>query len=162
MNPSELGPVELQYHVEQLLGRYVQCIDDDALEQWPDFFTESCCYKIISRENTDRDLPLAAIYCDSRGMLRDRVIALRHANIYAEHFYRHLVSNLQVKEVGNDFVTTQANYVVLQTLTNGDTHIYNAGKYLDRIVFSDQGLMYAEKIVVFDTYRIANLMVTPI
>ena len=162
MKPVDMNPVELHFHVDQLLSRYVQCIDGDDLEQWPDFFTERCLYRIISRENADRGLPIAAIYCDSRGMLHDRVTALRHANIYAEHYYRHIVSSLRVTEVGDDYVAAEANYVVLQTLTDGDTHIYNAGKYLDRVVFDGDTPLYAEKQVIFDTYRIANLMVTPI
>jgi anthranilate 1,2-dioxygenase small subunit len=34
--------IELKSEVEQLLNSYVQCIDDDDLEHWPDFFTEDC------------------------------------------------------------------------------------------------------------------------
>lgn len=162
MKPAELSPVELHFRVDRLLSRYVQCIDEDDLERWPEFFTEDCRYRIISRENADRGLPVSAIYCDSKGMLQDRVTALRHANIYAAHYYRHLVSSLQVLEAGEDFVVTESNYVVLQTLTDGDTHIYNAGKYRDRVVFDGDNLLYAEKHAIFDTYRIANLMVTPI
>lgn len=162
MNPSELSPSELQFQVERLLTNYAACIDDDRLEEWPNFFTPKCLYKIISRENADRNLPIAAMYCDSLGMLQDRVIALRHANIYAAHFYRHLVSCVRVTSVESAAVRVQSNYLVLQTLTNGDTHIYNAGKYLDKIVFSDAGLLFEEKYAVFDTYRVANLMVTPI
>ena len=39
--------MELQYHVEQLQGRYVECIDDNRLEEWPEFFMENCVYEII-------------------------------------------------------------------------------------------------------------------
>jgi anthranilate 1,2-dioxygenase small subunit len=162
MNPGDFSEVELQFHVERLQTRYVECIDDDRLEQWPEFFSDSCLYKIISRENADRDMPIAAIFCDSIGMLQDRVVALRKANIYAPHFYRHLISNVHIKRVEDRVVEVQSNYVVLQTLMNGDTHIYNAGKYLDQIVFEESGPRFRQKVVVFDTYRIANLMVTPI
>ena len=38
---------QARWLVEELLGAYADCIDNDRLEEWPDFFTESCVYKII-------------------------------------------------------------------------------------------------------------------
>ena len=32
--------VELQLAVENLLARYAHALDDDRLEEWPDFFVE--------------------------------------------------------------------------------------------------------------------------
>ncbi|WP_448510754.1 aromatic-ring-hydroxylating dioxygenase subunit beta [Immundisolibacter sp.] len=159
---SALAPVDLHYQVSKLLTDYVECIDDDRLEDWPDLFVEDCLYQVIARENADRGLPTSAMYCDSRGMLRDRVVALRHANIYAKHYSRHLLSNVNVKGVQDGEVVVQSNYVVLQTLVEGDTKVFNAGKYLDRIVATPDGLRFKRKVVVFDTYRIPNLLVTPL
>ncbi|MBC7161108.1 MAG: aromatic-ring-hydroxylating dioxygenase subunit beta [Immundisolibacter sp.] len=159
---SALTPVDLHYQVGKLLSDYVECIDDDRLEEWPDLFVEDCLYQVIARENADRGLPTSAMYCDSRGMLRDRVVALRHANIYAKHYYRHVLSNVNVKGVQDGEVLVQSNYVVLQTLVEGDTKVFNAGKYLDRIVATPDGLRFKRKVVVFDTYRIPNLLVTPL
>ena len=159
---SALAPVDLHYLVGKLLSDYVECIDDDRLEDWPDLFVEDCLYQVIARENSDRGLPTSAMYCDSRGMLRDRVVALRHANIYAKHYYRHVLSNVNVKGVQDGEVVVQSNYVVLQTLVEGDTKVFNAGKYLDRIVATPDGLRFRRKVVVFDTYRIPNLLVTPL
>jgi anthranilate 1,2-dioxygenase small subunit len=157
-----LAEHELQFRVERLLAAYVECIDDDRLEAWPDFFTERCVYEVVSRENADRGLALPTIYCDSTGMLRDRVVALRHANIYARHYYRHLLSNVHVKAVRADACDVQTNYVVFQTLLEGDTHVYNAGRYEDIVVPAEGGLRFARKRVVYDTYSIPNLMVTPL
>jgi anthranilate 1,2-dioxygenase small subunit len=159
---SARAPGDLHYQVSKLLTDYVECIDDDRLEDWPDLFVEDCLYQVIARENADRGLPTSAMYCDSRGMLRDRVVALRHANIYAKHYSRHLLSNVNVKGVQDGEVVVQSNYVVLQTLVEGDTKVFNAGKYLDRIVATPDGLRFKRKVVVFDTYRIPNLLVTPL
>ena len=95
-------------------------------------------------------------------MLVDRIVALRHANIYAKHYYRHVLSNVNVKGLDGDELVVQSNYVVLQTLVEGDTHVFNAGKYLDRMVATPDGLRFKRKVVVFDTYRIPNLLVTPL
>lgn len=159
---SALAAPELQFHVERLLHTYVECIDDDRLEQWPEFFTDPCLYEVLSRENADRGLASAAVYCDSRGMLQDRVVALRHANIYAKHYYRHLVSNVVVHEVSAEAVQVRSNYAVLQTLVTGDTQIYSVGRCEDRVVGTPQGLKFASRRLIFDTYRIPNLMVTPL
>jgi anthranilate 1,2-dioxygenase small subunit len=148
--------------VEDLIHAYVQCIDDDRLEEWPDFFTDDCLYKVIPRENADLGLPVAVMFCDSKGMLRDRIVALRKANIYAPHFYRHLVSNTRILSEQAGVITAQTNYGVFQTLLDGETRVYNTGKYVDKIVRVNGQLRFKEKLCVFDTYRIQTLMVTPI
>lgn len=162
MKLKDFSDVELQHQVEKLLANYVECIDDDRLESWPDFFADQCLYRVISHENVSRDLPVAAMFCDSKGMLADRIVSLRNANVYAAHSYRHLLSNINVKSVDGGVVTVQSNYMVLQTRSDGATKIYNSGKYLDKIVLTDDGFKFKEKIAIFDTHRIDSLMVTPI
>jgi anthranilate 1,2-dioxygenase small subunit len=127
----------LRYQVEELLYAYVQTIDDDRLEEWPDFFVDDCEYQIIPRENTDLNLPAAIIYCDSKGMLHDRIVALRKANIYPEHYSSHIVSNLRVVSESEGIIHAESNYLVLQTRMDGDTRLYNAGKYIDQVVRVD-------------------------
>ncbi len=162
MSASALDPMTLHYHVEQLLARYVHCIDGDELEQWPMLFTEKCLYRVIAKENVDRNLPIAAMYCDSRAMLSDRVISLRHANIYERHQYRHIVSSLRVEPRADGTFDARSNYVVYRTRTNGATEVYNAGFYLDHILVQEGRWLFAEKQVIFDTNLIDALMVIPL
>jgi len=157
-----MTPLEVKAAIEELLHAYVQCIDDNKLEAWPDFFSDPCLYKIISRENHDRDLTAPVIYCDSKGMLHDRVGAHRHANVYEPHFYRHLVSNTRILKCEQEVYTVQSNYAVFQTKLDGDTQIYNVGRYLDKVVFEHGAPKFKEKLVIFDTLRIPTLLVTPI
>ena len=156
----------IRAEVEELLHAYVHCIDDDRLEEWPDLFTETCLYKVIPRENVEQGLPIAAIFCDSRGMLKDRVVAHRDANLYAPFYYRHLVSNTWITGQENGVVSAQSNYVVYRTLADpveyGETEIYSAGKYLDKIVFENGEAKFKEKVVIYDTCRIKSLLVTPL
>ena len=88
-----------RWELEQLFTDYVQCLDSDELERWPDFFTEDCFYRITSAENYEASLPLGLIYATSRNMLKDRVSALREANIYEPQRYRHLVSSIKIVEM---------------------------------------------------------------
>src|SRR5215468_9484460 len=84
--------------IADLYSEYVHLIDDDRLEAWPDLFTEQASYRVTTRENHDRGLPLALIYCAGRGMMADRISALRTANIYEPHVYCHMVSAIEVLE----------------------------------------------------------------
>src|SRR5271169_4183187 len=92
----DLAAVVRRLELEQLYADYVHCLDADELERWPDFFTEDCFYRITSAENYAAGLPLGLIYATSRNMLRDRVSALRQANIYEPQRYRHLVSSIRI------------------------------------------------------------------
>jgi anthranilate 1,2-dioxygenase small subunit len=153
---------EVKEAIQEMNDQYVHCIDDDRLEEWPDFFTDDCTYQIISRENFERNLPSAIIYCKSKGMVKDRVSAHRNANIFEQHFYRHIVSSICIVGENNGIYDVQSNYVVFQTKLEGNTEVYNAGKYLDKIVFENNEPKLKERLVVFDTLNIPSLLVTPI
>jgi anthranilate 1,2-dioxygenase small subunit len=153
---------EIKEAIQEMNDQYVHCIDDDRLEEWPGFFTDDCTYQIISRENFERKFPSAIIYCKSKGMLKDRVSAHRNANIFEQHFYRHIVSNICIVGVNNEIYDVQSNYVVFQTKLEGNTEVFNAGKYLDKIVFENNEPKLKERLVVFDTLNIPSLLVTPI
>ena len=85
--------------IEDLLADYAEAIDDWQIERWPDFFTEDGVYQIISRESFDAGLPIGILYCEGRGMMHDRVQALRTANIYEPHNYRHLLGRPRIEYI---------------------------------------------------------------
>ncbi|AMP12439.1 anthranilate 1,2-dioxygenase small subunit AndAd [Collimonas pratensis] len=152
----------LWFELHQLQEAYVHALDNDRLEEWPEFFTDDCLYEIIPRENADAGLPIGIIYCDSKRMLRDRVLSLRHANIYEAHSYRHMTSGLMIKAIDADTAETESSYVVIQTLQDGVSTVYQAGRYIDRVVRTAAGWRYAKRRVVYDTLRVATLLATPI
>jgi anthranilate 1,2-dioxygenase small subunit len=153
---------QLWIDLHMLQSRYVNALDNDRLEAWPDFFVEDCLYEIVPRENDGAGLPIGIIHCTNQRMLRDRVVSLRNANIFEEHSYRHMTSGLTVLEHSADEVRTESSYVVVQTLTNGESFVYQAGRYLDRVVRTPDGWRYAEKRVIYDTSRVRTLLATPI
>jgi anthranilate 1,2-dioxygenase small subunit len=116
----------LWYDLHRLQERYVSVIDADSLEEWPDLFTEDCVYEIVPKENADLGLPIGIMHCFGRPMLRDRIVSLRNANVFEQHTYRHLTSGLEFKQVGPDTVDMQSSYVVIQTLTDGESRVYQA------------------------------------
>jgi anthranilate 1,2-dioxygenase small subunit len=148
--------------IEDFFTRYIHCIDDDRLEAWPEFFTERCLYKIISRENYDRGLPLGVMECDSRGMLKDRIASLRRANVYEPHTYRHQVSALEVAPLGEGRYQCRSNYLVVRTMADGTMTVFSTGRYLDRLAAEGDDFRLEERLVVFESRRVETLLVIPL
>src|SRR5579885_1158109 len=119
--------------IADLYAGYADCLDADRLEDWPGFFTEDCRYRVVSAENYEAGLPLGIIYATSKDMLRDRVMALREANVYEPQRYRHLVSCLRVSPAGGG-VAAVANVIVVRTMQDGAMSLFAVGRYIDRIV----------------------------
>jgi anthranilate 1,2-dioxygenase small subunit len=146
----------------ELQHRYVSALDNNQLEAWPDFFTEDCLYEIIPKENFDAGLPAPVIYCRNRGMLRDRVVSLRNANIFEAHTYRHMTGGLVISNADADIVEAISSYAVVITGQKGESEIYQAGCYHDEIVKIDGEWRYRKKRVVYDTLRVQTLLATPV
>lgn len=148
--------------IQGLIYDYAHCIDDDRLEEWPDFFTEECFYHVVSRNDFEQGLPVGVMTCKSRGMLTDRIVSLRNANIYEPHSYRHLISAIRLRGQEDSLWIVQTGYAVIRTMQEGDTAIFSSGKYLDKIDLSGDRPRFRERIAVFDSPRVDTLMVIPI
>jgi 3-phenylpropionate/cinnamic acid dioxygenase small subunit len=156
--------IELQLTVENLLARYVHAIDDDRLEEWPDFFLEQGRYRIVTAENIERNLPLPIVYADSRAMLRDRVAALRNANIYEAQRYRHAVSSTLVERIDAHTARATSNFQVVRIMHSGESMLFASGRYLDRIRLGGDacGPQFEERIVVLDSRAVDTLLAIPL
>ena len=146
--------------VENLHARYAHALDDDRLEDWPNFFTENGRYRIATAENEERGLPLPVLYAEGRAMLRDRVASLRHANIYEPQRYRHMVSGVLVEEESERIVKSTANFLVVRIMQDGASMIFASGRYLDRIALPH--MLYEERVVVCDSRRFDTLLAIPL
>jgi anthranilate 1,2-dioxygenase small subunit len=148
--------------IEELNARYIRAIDDDQLEAWPDLFTEKCLYRIITRENVDRGFTTPLMECASRGMLIDRVTGYRRVNIYEPQRYTHALSGLVLKAVDATRIACTQSYVVVRTMVTGEMSIFSAGVYRDRVVLSENGAKFEERIVVQESRRVDTLLVIPL
>lgn len=160
MAPEEQTALRLRVH--DLLADYAHCIDDDRLEEWPDFFVDDGCYLITTRENHELGYPVALIYCDGRGMMEDRITAMRTANIYEPHCYRHTVSATRFLESGPAEYKVESCFTVTRVMHSGEITPFNCGKYIDRIVDVDGALKFKERAVVLDSRRVDTLLVIPL
>ena len=89
---------ETRQIIEDFVVDYAHMVDDDRLEEWPEYFTETCTYRIINRKNHALGRSVGVIECSSRGMLEARVKALREAHVYDPHSYRHLLSGIRIRD----------------------------------------------------------------
>ncbi|HMO75271.1 MAG TPA: aromatic-ring-hydroxylating dioxygenase subunit beta [Sphingopyxis sp.] len=154
-------PADRRLAVEALLDDYVQALDGDRLEDWPELFLEDGLYKVVSRENVALGLPAPLVYYYSRGMMRDRVTAIRDALTFEPLYIRHLVSGPRISG-GDGAWNARSNFAIFQTSEEGRTRRYAVGEYCDRIVDTRQGLRFAERIVTLDSFAVYNLIAVPL
>ena len=155
--------METRARIDAFNADYANCIDSDRLEDWPTFFTEDGVYRVTTRENRERDLPISLIYARGRGMLADRITALRTANIYEPHVYCHQVSAVKVTGAlpGRGW-KAESNFMVVRTMASGAMTLFACGRYLDQFIDQNGRLALTERIAVLDSRRIDTLLVIPI
>ena len=154
---------EAYHRIVDLEYAYAACLDDDRLEAWPDLFVEDCIYNITTRENVEDGLPLGIFYCHNRAQLRDRVKILRNAAVFSLRYYRHLVSNIRILAHDDVFYDVEAHYAVYATdVVDGTTEIFSTGKYVSKVIESDSGFLFKEKVVIADTASIPKNLSVPL
>ena len=161
-SPLDLRGYALRCAIEDLLYEYASVLDDGALERWPEFFTDDALYEIVSRENSERGLPLALVRCEGKGMLMDRMIALKDVIFYSPRSFRHIIGNVRPRPRDTGEIEVQANFAVFQTLVEGGTELLIAGSYRDVVVADGDRLAFRVKRCVYDTTIIPNTVVYPL
>ena len=148
--------------ISRAQAEYARCIDDDRLEEWPNHFHGSCVYKITTAANHREGLEGAIIFANSKGMLVDRVSALREANIYERQSYRHILGQPSILHESEGEARSETSFLVARILQDGDTDIFATGRYLDFYKIEDGQARLNERTVVCDSSRIDTLLALPL
>lgn len=161
-----MDEIKLHYRINLLNADYARCIDDDRMEEWPDFFVEDCLYKITTADNHARGRQAGLVYADSRAMLQDRVSALREANIYERQRYRHMtgvpsVLGTQGEGPGLE-VRVEVPFMVTRIMRDGSMDVFATGRYLDCVVEEGGRLKFRERLAVCDSNRFDTLVALPL
>ncbi len=154
--------IAIRLGVEDLIGAYAAAIDEDRLEDWPHFFTERASYLIAPRADYDQGLRFGVIWADSRAMLSDRVTALRQANIYEPHGYRHIVGPIRVVGVSGTIAEARSNFMVVRIMRDGESTVFATGEYRDRVDVSATPFKFAERLVLTDSHKFDTLLALPL
>jgi anthranilate 1,2-dioxygenase small subunit len=148
--------------VAQLNADYARAIDDDRLEAWPDLFTDDCVYTITSADNHRRGLPAGIVHADSKGMLRDRVAALREANVFERQAYRHIVGAAALAAGPDGAVRAETPFLVVRIMRDGRMDLFATGRYLDVVAVEAGRARLRQRLVVCDSSRIDTLLALPV
>ena len=164
-DPVRLEPVErlqLQFDIDQLNVAYAAALDEKRFDAWPEFFLEDGRYTLQARENHERQLPLALMDLESRGMMKDRVYGITQTIYHGPYYTRHVLSPARILSIEGDIVTAQANYAVFRTRPASVSEVYNVGRYIDEIVRTGGGLQFRRRLCVYDSEMILNSLIYPV
>jgi 3-phenylpropionate/cinnamic acid dioxygenase small subunit len=154
--------LSLRARLADLYCGYDDALNDGEPERWPSMFTEACVYKVLPRENYERGLPIAVMYCESRAMLTDRVVALRETALYAPRIVRRVTSGICVRAADGDGWRLTANFALFETLQNQPSTLFLCGRSYDKVVDDSGDLRFSERLCVYDSTIIPASLVYPI
>ena len=148
--------------VESFLADYAHRLDDGKIDEWSGFFSADAIYQITTRENHEAGYPIGVMLCKGRGMMEDRVLALKTANVFEPHTYCHILGRPDLRQDEQGILSARSNFSVYRTMEDGATDLFAIGKYLDRIVFEDGEPKFNERRVILDSRCIDVLLVFPL
>lgn len=148
--------------IDELIVASAMLIDRDDLDGWLSRFEDDSRYIVTSRENRDLGLPAALIHCDSKASLVDRIAALRHANKFNPHYDRHIMGGSLITEVAGDLASVESNFMIVQSTKTGQSRLFCAGCYYDRIRVAGASARFVERVAVLDTFSVPTLLATPV
>jgi salicylate 5-hydroxylase small subunit len=160
--PGVDAPPALRARLADLYAAYDDALGEGDYERWPEFFTETCFYQIIARENHAAGLPLGLMQAESRGMLADRIAAIRKTTLYAPRLVRRLVSSITLRAIASEGMRLSASFAVFQTMLNEPSAVFLCGRLYDRVVEDDGALRFAERICVPDSTMVPTSLIFPI
>lgn len=153
---------ETRNRINDMLADYVHCIDDGKIESWPDYFTENGFYQVISHESYEAGHSIGIMHCEGRGMMKDRVLALRKANIFEPHRYCHLLGRTTLRQQSSTIITARTNFSVTRTMQDGGSEMFATGRYQDEITLDGPAPQLKDRRVILDSRRIDILLVFPL
>jgi len=146
----------------QLYSDYASAVDSGDWDLWPGFFTDTCVYRLVPRENHERGFPLATLSFESKGMLRDRVYGIRETLFHDPYYQRHVVGAPLVRASAAGRIECEANYAVFRTKLDGPTTVFNVGRTIDVVVETPAGWKFQSRTIVYDSEMIPNSIIYPL
>jgi len=159
MSPG--GAVE-RARLRDFYDDYVAYLDEGDFDSWLDLFVEESEYRVVSRENFERGLPLATMRCDSRRMLADRIYTIRRTQTFALRALRRFVSGIRPQRESDSGLEVRASFLVAESLGDEPTRVHLAGRYVDLVVSVDGALKFRRKVAVYDAPIIPISLIYPV
>ena len=163
-NDRRIERLLLRFEIESFNVAYAAALDEQRLSDWAEMFTDDGSYVVVSRENAERHMPVGLIYCENKGMIRDRAFAIAKTAMFAPRYMRHLISNLAVEEETVDgIIRARANYVVVEVLLDRpDARLHQVGSYQDVFRRTEAGLRLADRRCIYDNLLVPTALCLPV
>jgi 3-phenylpropionate/cinnamic acid dioxygenase small subunit len=142
---------ELRLDVQEFYARYAECLDNGRLQQWPEFFVDSCTYRITTRHNLRLGPDEQLVSLSTKTTLRDRIVAIGQSEDYEPHMQRHLISNFRIQAASDEELRVQVSFEILRTFPEKRTELFVSGYCDDRIAIAGRRLHFREKLCVLDS-----------
>lgn len=161
---AEAAPLsaEFKLEVQEFYSRYAECLDGGRLNNWPEFFLDSCLYRVGTRRALRGDGEDDFMHLAGKSAMRDRVVALGQSEDYEPHQQRHFLANFRIQSAGDEELRVQVNFQVLRTFPERPTEAFLSGYYLDRVAMNGRRLNLREKLCVLDSDISPATLVYPI
>jgi 3-phenylpropionate/cinnamic acid dioxygenase small subunit len=153
---------DLRARLADLYCAYDNALNDGELEQWPKLFAKDCIYRVIPRDNVEQGLPVAVIYCESRDMLTDRVVALRETALFAPRIARRMTTAICLRTIDDDGMHLTASFAVFQTMPDRPSELFLCGSCRDRVMDDAGTLRFAERMFIYDSTIVPTSLVHPL
>jgi anthranilate 1,2-dioxygenase small subunit len=163
VNDPRIEALLLHREIDEFNSAYAAALDENRLTDWAEMFVDDAFYVVISRENADRNMPVGLIYCENKGMILDRALAMK-TEMFAPRYLRHIVGNVQMLgEEPNGNIRARANYAVIQVLFDRpDARLHQVGVYYDKFRRIGDRLKLAERRCVYDNLLVDNALCLPV
>lgn len=155
-------PVEDRLALDDLYQAYAAALDEQRYDEWLGFFRDDALYRIVPKENHDLGLPVALMHCEGRGMMADRVTAIKEAAMIRPRTLRRFVSPARIVAVRDGLLDVRANVLLVETLHEQFTRIVLSGVYHDIVERTEGGFRLAQRVCVYDSLMLPDSVVEPV
>ncbi len=154
--------VQAYMNLNKLYADYVAAVDSKDWAAWAELFAEDCEYKVQPRENFERGFPLSTLWLLSKNMLKDRAYGIQETLFHDPYYQRHVVGAPRILGFENGVIQSEANYAVFRTKYDGESTVFNVGRYLDKVIATENGLKFKERFCIYDSEMIPNSIIYPV
>lgn len=163
---------------EELETLYAECasaLDDADWDRWAGLFAERCSYRVTTKENVDRGYALSLMSCATRGMLLDRVYALKETQFYIPRVFRRIYGGVRLVTVDaplagesndlegvNGAVHAGCSFAVFETRVGEHTNVFAAGRFIDVVCREGDRLRFFKRTCILDSALIPNSLPCPL
>jgi 3-phenylpropionate/cinnamic acid dioxygenase small subunit len=153
---------DLRLDIQEFYFRYAECLDGGRLQQWPEFFLDSCTYRITTRRNIRLGPDDDILFLSTKTTMRDRIVAIGQSEDYEPYTQRHNIANFRYQAASDEELRVQANFHIFRSFPGRGTEFFVSGVYNDRIAIAGTRLNFREKLCVFDSDTPPEALVYPI